>query len=98
MHRFMEGRHRTKRAKLAQSDGQAGSTAEAAEASEPGAPSVDRMLPDGMTPMLFWEASVSRREPVLIEGHLEERAWKPTSKWTNSYMRSHAVQFRPPDA
>ena len=95
MQRLLEGRHRTKRAKLAHVEGEEGSTA---EASEPGAPAVDRMLPDGLTPRLFWEAFVSRREPVLIEGHLEERAWKPTSKWTNSYMRSHAVQSLPPDA
>ena len=94
---FLDGgpttRSRSKRLEGGISDPEHGSISEAGEASEPSGPSVERTEGEFLSPRQFWLEFVLERKPVLIDGHLPERSWKATRKWTDDYMWKHAVSF-----
>lgn len=46
---------------------------------------------EGLTPRQFWLEYVSQRKPVHIDGHLQQREWKATRKWTNEYLARAGV-------
>ena len=71
-------------------EAEVGGDPEPAQAAALPAPPVRRRAGEALSPREFWLDHISQRVPVVIEGHLEERAWK-ARKWTNDYMSYHAV-------
>lgn len=51
-----------------------------------------------LSPRTFWLDYVSQRKPALIEGHLQQKEWKASRKWTNDYLMCEAVCSLPLNA
>ena len=62
-------------------------TGEAADES----PAIQEVYVESLSPRTFWLDYVSQRKPVLIEGHLQQKEWKASRKWTNDYLMRKAV-------
>ena len=46
---------------------------------------------EDLTPKRLWQDYASQRKPVLIQGHLQQKEWKATDRWTNEHLLKTAV-------
>ena len=45
------------------------------------------LVSNNISPQLFYDKYVSTRQPVLIEGHLIDKEWQASNKWTLNYLK-----------
>ena len=82
---------RVKSAEGADTESEYGSMSDDGEADE-SAPTVKRDHARYLTPRNFWLDHIMKRQPLVIGGHPQEKAWKVSRKWTDNYMTNHEVQ------
>ena len=45
------------------------------------------IVSNNISPQLFYDKYVSNRQPVLIDGHLIDKEWLASNKWTLNYLK-----------